>query len=125
MLAPCGLPAQEGQVIMTTPSSRKALSVLVASTFAFTICFAVWMMFAVLGIPIKAQLDLSETEFGLLAAMPVLTGSLVRVPLGIWTDRYGGRIVFFLTMLVAVVPIWLMAYATAYWHFLVLALFVG
>ncbi|PLC50774.1 MFS transporter [Pollutimonas subterranea] len=105
--------------------SGKATSVLISSTFAFTVCFAVWMMFAVLGIPIKAQLDLSETEFGLLAAMPVLTGSLVRVPLGIWTDRYGGRIVFFLTMLVAVVPIWLMAYATAYWHFLVLALFVG
>ena len=80
---------------MTTPSSRKALSVLVASTFAFTICFAVWMMFAVLGIPIKTQLGLSETEFGLLVAMPVLSGSLVRVPLGIWTDRYGGRIVLF------------------------------
>lgn len=105
--------------------SGKATSVLISSTFAFTVCFAVWMMFAVLGIPIKAQLNLSETQFGLLAAMPVLTGSLVRVPLGIWTDRYGGRIVFFLTMLVAVVPIWLMAYATAYWHFLVLALFVG
>jgi NNP family nitrate/nitrite transporter-like MFS transporter len=125
MLAPCGFPAQEGQVIMTTPSSRKALSVLVASTFAFTICFAVWMMFAVLGIPIKNQLGLSETEFGLLAAMPVLSGSLVRVPLGIWTDRHGGRIVFFATMLAAVVPIWLMSYATQYWQFLVLALFVG
>ncbi|NYT59362.1 NarK/NasA family nitrate transporter [Alcaligenaceae bacterium] len=99
--------------------------VLVSSTFAFTVCFAVWMMFAVLGIPIKTQLNLSETQFGLLAAMPVLTGSLIRVPLGIWTDRYGGRIVFFLTMMVAVVPIWLMAYATEYWHFLVLALFVG
>ncbi|MCC2596813.1 NarK/NasA family nitrate transporter [Pusillimonas sp. MFBS29] len=106
-------------------SSGKANTVLISSTFAFTVCFAVWMMFAVLGIPIKTQLNLSETQFGLLAAMPVLTGSLVRVPLGIWTDRYGGRIVFFLTMLVAVVPIWLMAYATEYWQFLVLALFVG
>src|SRR5690606_26221529 len=105
--------------------SRKAISVLASSTFAFTVCFAVWMMFAVLGIPIKTQLNLTETEFGLLAAMPVLTGSLIRVPLGIWTDRYGGRIVFFLTMLIAVVPIWLMAYATTYWQFLVLALFVG
>lgn len=105
--------------------SQKAVSVLCSSTFAFTICFAVWMMFAVLGIPIREQLGLSETQFGLLAAMPVLTGSLVRVPLGIWTDKYGGRIVFFLTMLVAVVPIWLMSYATEYWQFLVLALFVG
>ncbi|WGJ88462.1 NarK/NasA family nitrate transporter [Achromobacter mucicolens] len=99
--------------------------VLISSTFAFTICFAVWMIFAVLGIPIKAQLGLSETQFGLLAAMPVLTGSLVRVPLGIWTDRYGGRPVFFVLMLLAVVPIWLLSYATEYWQFLVLALFVG
>ncbi|MBC7501090.1 MAG: NarK/NasA family nitrate transporter [Herminiimonas sp.] len=101
------------------------MSVLVSSTFAFTICFAIWMMFAVLGIPIKANLGLNETQFGLLAATPVLTGSLVRVPLGIWTDRFGGRIVFFLLMLACVVPIYMISYATAYWHFLVLGLFVG
>ncbi|MFC4159068.1 MFS transporter [Chitinimonas lacunae] len=102
-----------------------ATKVLVSSTFAFTICFAVWMMFAVVGIPIKTQLGLSETQFGLLAAMPVLTGSLVRVPLGIWTDRYGGRVVLFSLMLCTVIPIWMMSYATEYWHFLLLALFVG
>ncbi len=105
--------------------SRKAAMVLGSSTFAFTICFAVWMMFAVIGIPIKKQLGLNETEFGLLAAMPVLSGSLIRVPLGIWTDRFGGRIVFFVLMLCSVIPIWLMSYATQYWHFLVLGLFVG
>lgn len=82
-------------------------------------------MFAVIGIPIKKQLDLSETQFGLLAAMPVLTGSLVRVPLGLWTDRFGGRIVFFLLMLSTVLPIWLMSYATEYWHFLLIGMFVG
>ncbi|QEI09074.1 NarK/NasA family nitrate transporter [Pigmentiphaga aceris] len=101
------------------------MSVLVSSTFSFTICFAIWMMFAVLGIPLKQQLGLSETQFGVLAAMPVLTGSLVRVPLGIWTDRFGGRIVFFALMLSTVIPIWLISYATQYWQFLVLALFVG
>lgn len=106
-------------------STGAATRVLISSTFAFTICFAVWMIFAVLGIPIKTQLGLSETEFGLLAAMPVLSGSLVRVPLGIWTDRYGGRIVFFLLMLAAVPAVWLLAYATQYWHFLALGLFVG
>lgn len=105
--------------------SNLSIRVLVSSTFAFTICFAVWMVFAVLGIPIKEQLGLSETEFGLLAATPVLSGSLIRVPLGIWTDRYGGRIVFFLLMMVAVVPVWLLAYATEFWQFLVLGLFVG
>lgn len=104
---------------------KKPVMVLTSSTFAFTICFAVWMMFAVIGIPIKKQLDLSETQFGLLAAMPVLTGSLVRVPLGLWTDRFGGRIVFFLLMLSTVIPIWIMSYATQYWHFLVIGMFVG
>ena len=100
-------------------------SVLISSTFAFTICFMVWMMFAVLGIPIKQHLGLSETEFGILAATPVLSGSLIRVPLGIWTDRYGGRKVFFWLMIACVVPIWLMQYATQYWQFLLIGLFVG
>ena len=107
------------------PQLKKPVMVLASSTFAFTICFAVWMMFAVIGIPIKQQLGLNETEFGLLAAMPVLTGSLIRVPLGFWTDRFGGRIVFFLLMLSTVIPIWMMSYATKYWQFLVIGLFVG
>ena len=105
--------------------SYKQWSVLASSTLSFTVCFMVWMMLGVVGIPLKQQLGLNETEFGVLAAMPVLTGSLVRVPLGIWTDRFGGRIVFFLLMLSTVLPIYMMAFATAYWHFLVIGLFVG
>ena len=108
-----------------TTLRTKQVSVVASSTFAFTICFAVWMMFAVIGIPIKKMLDLNETQFGLLAATPVLTGSLIRLPLGMWTDRFGGRSVFFLLMLSTVVPIWLIGEATEYWHFLVLGLFVG
>jgi MFS transporter, NNP family, nitrate/nitrite transporter len=103
----------------------KQNSVVASSTFSFTICFAVWMMFAVIGIPIKKALGLNETQFGLLAATPVLTGSLIRLPLGMWTDTYGGRIVFFLLMISTVVPIWMIGYATEFWHFLVLGLFVG
>ena len=74
-------------------NDKKAWSVLIVSTLAFTVCFMVWMMFGVIGIPIKKALGLNSTEFGLLTATPVLTGSLIRVPLGIWTDRFGGRIV--------------------------------
>ena len=99
--------------------------VLTFSTIAFTVCFMVWMMFAVLGIPIQKTLGLNNTEFGLLAAMPVLTGSLVRLPIGLMTDKYGGRIVFFILMLITVIPIYAMSYAHEYWHFLVLGLFVG
>ena len=105
--------------------SRQAWSVLIVSTLAFTVCFMVWMMFGVIGIPLQKQLGLSGTEFGLLTALPVLSGSLVRVPLGIWTDRYGGRIVMTMLMACTVPAIWAMAYATQYWHFLVIGLFVG
>jgi NNP family nitrate/nitrite transporter-like MFS transporter len=108
-----------------TPRTQQQLSVLAMSTLSFTVCFAVWMMFAVIGIPIKAQLHLNETEFGLLIAMPVLTGALVRLPLGMWTDRFGGRAVFFALMLSTVAPIWMIEYATAFWQFLVIGLFVG
>ena len=103
----------------------QALSVLIASTIAFTVCFMVWMVFAVIGIPIKKALDLNATQFGLLMAMPVLSGSLVRVPLGIWTDRYGGRIVLTVLLATTVPAIWLMTYATAYWHFLTIGLVLG
>ena len=104
---------------------RQAWSVLIVSTWSFTVCFMVWMMFGVIGIPIKKMLDLNATQFGLLTATPVLTGSLIRVPLGIWTDRYGGRIVMAVLMALTVPAIWLMAYATEFWHFLAIGLFVG
>ena len=108
-----------------TLTKRHAWSVLIASTFSFTICFMVWMMFAVLGVPLQKILKLNETQTMILAATPVLSGSLMRVPLGIWTDKYGGRIVFFCLMIATVIPIFLMSYATQYWHFLVIGLFVG
>ena len=108
-----------------TARTRQAWSVLIVSTWAFTVCFMVWMMFGVIGIPIRQMLNLNATQFGLLTATPVLTGSLVRVPLGIWTDRFGGRIVMAVLMAVTVPAIWVMGYATQFWHFLVIGLFVG
>lgn len=105
--------------------SYKANSILAANTLAFTVCFMIWMVFAVLGIPIKEKLGLNQTEFGILAAMPVLSGSLIRVPLGIWTDRYGGRIVFFILMLVCIPAVYLLQLAHSYWQFLILGLWMG
>ena len=61
------------------------------STIAFTVCFAVWTIFSIIGIQIKQELGLNDTQFGLLVGTPILTGSLIRLVLGIWTDQYGGR----------------------------------
>ncbi len=91
---------------------RKAWSVVIVSTLAFTVCFMVWMMFAIIGIPIKKELGLNETQFGLLVAMPVLTGSLIRLPLGMLTDQFGGRIVVAVLMASTVVPIYFISFGT-------------
>lgn len=95
------------------------------NTMAFTACFAVWVMFSIIGIPIKTGLQLNDTQFGLLAATPILTGSLLRLPLGMMTDKLGGRPVFFFLMVAIIAPCYLISYADQYWQFLVLGLFVG
>ncbi|MBL8556201.1 MAG: NarK/NasA family nitrate transporter [Phenylobacterium sp.] len=95
------------------------------STFAFTACFAVWTIFSIIGIRIKQELGLSEAEFGLLAGTPILTGSLIRVPLGVWTDQVGGRLVSLLVMLSAAVATFLLSHAQTYPQFLLAALGVG
>jgi NNP family nitrate/nitrite transporter-like MFS transporter len=105
--------------------TSKNIAVLLVSTWAFTVCFAVWMMFGVTGIPIRTQLGLDATQFGLLTATPVLTGALFRLPLGIWTDRFGGRIIMLLLLVGCAIPLWLSSYATALWQFLLLGLALG
>ncbi|NEH55693.1 MFS transporter [Rhizobium leguminosarum] len=107
---------------MSAGEPAKALWI---STVAFTLCFAVWTIFAIIGIRIKQDLGLNEAEFGLLVGTPVLTGSLVRIVLGIWTGRYGGRLVYTLTMLAAALATFLLSYAQTYTQMLVAGLGVG
>jgi MFS family permease len=85
---------------------------LAMSTIAFTVCFAAWTIFAIIGIRIKQELNLTETQFGLMVGTPILTGSLIRVVLGIWTDRYGGRLMFVATMLAAAAATFALTFAT-------------
>ncbi|MDK4742307.1 MFS transporter [Rhizobium sp. LEGMi198b] len=108
-----------------TSSSDAPQRALWISTLAFTLCFAVWTIFAIIGIRIKQELGLNEAEFGLLVGTPVLTGSIVRIVLGIWTTRYGGRLVYTLTMLAAAVATFLLSYAHTYTQMLIAGLGVG
>ncbi|MBB4189967.1 NNP family nitrate/nitrite transporter-like MFS transporter [Rhizobium aethiopicum] len=107
---------------MSAGEPAKALWI---STVAFTLCFAVWTIFAIIGIRIKQELGLNEAEFGLLIGTPVLTGSIVRIVLGIWTGRYGGRLVYTLTMLAAALATFLLSYAHTYTQMLIAGLGVG
>ncbi|KPN73346.1 MULTISPECIES: MFS transporter [Neisseria] len=103
----------------------KRYSVLVSSTLSFTVCFMVWMMLAVVGIKVQEEMGFNQTQYGILIALPVLSGSLIRVPLGILTDKYGGRVVLFALMAISVPAIFLMSYADQYWHFLIIGLLMG
>ena len=87
------------------PSAR----VLTLSTIAFTLLFAVWLMFGVLGVPIKEELHLDTVQFSWLTAIAILSGSIWRLPLGILTDRVGGRILMVGLLLATAIPTFLVA----------------
>jgi NNP family nitrate/nitrite transporter-like MFS transporter len=112
-------------VIAGEYDKRKQWTVLTMNTMAFTVNFALWTVFAVIGIMIKDQLDLSETEFGILVATPILTGSLVRLPLGVLTDRYGGHVVYTLQMILVAISTYGLYFADQYWQYLAIGLCIG
>lgn len=112
---------QDSTAIERGPQQRA----LWMSTAAFTACFAVWTIFSIIGIEVQKQLGLSETQFGLLIGMPILTGSLIRLILGIWADQHGGRLVQVLVMLAAAAATWMLTYADSYASFLLAAVGVG
>ena len=102
-----------------------ASQALWSSTIAFTVCFAVWTIFSIIGLGVKDQLGLTETEFGLLVGTPILTGSLTRVVLGVWADQFGGRRVFAAVMVLGAIATFLTSYAHTYPQLLIAALGVG
>jgi len=107
--------------------SKKATMVLVMNTFAFTVCFAVWMMNGVL---ITFLVDngvyaWDKADMGWLIGIPVLTGSLVRLPVGILTDKYGGRIVYTILMLIASAATFTMSLVDSFNGFMLASLGFG
>jgi len=110
---------------MHNVSSSQSTQALTASTLAFTVCFAVWTIFSIIGIKIKNDLGLNDTQFGILVATPILTGSLSRLFLGIWSDQYGGRLVFTLQMLTTAFAAYLLTKVSTYPMFIVAALGLG
>jgi len=95
------------------------------STVAFTVCFAVWTLFAIVGIKIKQELSLDDSQFGLLVATPVLTGALSRLFLGLLSDKFGGRRVFALLMLLTAGAVYAVSVVSSFPLFLVAALGLG
>ncbi|WP_028610748.1 MFS transporter [Paenibacillus harenae] len=98
---------------------------LIYSTVAMTVSFMIWSVFPPIAGQIQVLFNLSTLEKSILIATPVLLGSIMRIPMGILTDRYGGRKVFTLTMLFLILPMVAAGFADSYIWMLVCALFIG
>lgn len=99
--------------------------VLALSTVGFTLMFAVWLMFGVLGVPIRDEFGLTDVELSWLTATAILNGALWRLPAGLLTDRFGGRRVFIAMLLATAVPTFLVSQASSFTMLLVVAFFAG
>lgn len=88
---------------------------LTVATLAFMVCFASWSLMSPFAKTFKADLNLDYTRALLLTAVPVVLGSLLRIPMGALTDRYGGRLMFTGLLGFAAVPAVLFGYAQSYW----------
>lgn len=107
---------------VTPPQRSRALWLC---TFAFSVCLAVWVIFSIVGVELQTELGLSGTEFGLLVATPILTGSISRPLLGIWSEMIGARRVLVLLMLVVAGFTFALPYAQSYPALLLLGLGLG
>jgi NNP family nitrate/nitrite transporter-like MFS transporter len=106
-------------------SSRPLARHLALGTFAFGLCFAAWGLVSAFAVRFRERLHLTATETALLVAVPVLLGALARVPMGILTDRFGGRVVFSVLMAIVAIPVALVPAAESYRSLLVTAFFLG
>jgi MFS transporter, NNP family, nitrate/nitrite transporter len=104
---------------------KGAWRALFLATLVFTTTFWAWGLLAPLAPEYRDVLDLAPVQVSLLVAVPVILGSLARIPLGALTDRYGGRLVFTLLSLVVIAPLLLLSAVEAYPVLLIGALFVG
>lgn len=105
----------------------KAISVLTVNTIAFAACFACWMLYGVL---VTFLVDngiyhWDKAQMGWLIGIPVLTGSIMRLPIGVLTDQYGGRPVFAIIMILSAIAMYGVGFCNSYWEFLIAGLGFG
>lgn len=98
---------------------------LALGTISFTVCFAAWGLISAFAPRFREELHLSASQTALLIAVPVILGSLARIPMGLLTDRYNGRVVFTALMLFAAIPPFLASMVHSYGALLAVAFLLG
>ena len=115
-------PTAAAPATVTPPGANRVLAM---SSIDFTVMFAVWLMFGILGIEIQKELLLDDVQLSWISALAVLNGSLWRLPAGILTDRIGGRKMTIVMLAATAVPAYFVSTAHSYGVLLVLAFLVG
>ncbi|MBP6821207.1 MAG: NarK/NasA family nitrate transporter [Acidobacteria bacterium] len=98
---------------------------LALATGAFALCFAVFGSVSAMMPILKKTLVLNPVQVSIALAIPVLLGSLGRIPLGMLTDRFGGRLIFSIVMACSIVPAFLMGFVAEYWQLVICGFFIG
>ncbi len=106
-------------------NSRQSYINLALATVAFAVAFASWSLISPLASQIQKDFGLGNTATSVLIAVPVLLGSLARIPMGILTDRFGGRKVFTALLLFTLLPVAFMGFANSFWTYVLGGLFLG
>ena len=120
--------SQEGLVIMPTAETQKATSgnfQLALGTVSFAVCFAAWGLISAFAPRFREAFHLTATQTAFLVAVPVLLGALMRIVTGMLADRFGGRLIFTLLMVIVAVPAFLVPSVRTYSSLLVVAFFLG
>jgi MFS transporter, NNP family, nitrate/nitrite transporter len=112
-------------VIDRAPDPRPGRLALGLATISFTLSFAAWGLVGGLASTFTGIYALTASTTALLVAVPVLLGSLARVPMGMLTDRFGGRAMFTVLMGLSAVAAWLVTLTDSYHSLLAAAFFLG
>ena len=104
-------------------ADRRGALPLALGTVSFAVCFAAWGLIAAFAPRFRETFHLSATQAALMVAVPVLLGSLARLPVGMLADRFGGRLVFSVLMLLCSVPAFLTPAAATYQQLLLRRIF--
>ncbi len=96
-----------------------------SATIAFAVSFAAWSLFAPLATQLQTQYHISDFQISILIAIPVILGSIARIPMGVLTDRFGGRRVMTALLLFSAIPCLGLLSAGSYPAFVIWAFFLG
>src|SRR5947209_19492833 len=110
---------------MNPSNQRSNTFQLVMGTGAFALCFAVFGSVSAMMPVLKKQFHLTPVQVSIAVAIPVLLGSLGRIPLGLLSDRFGGRRIFAWTMALSVGGALLMGEVNSYQQLLIFGFFTG